>query len=50
LIAKALDEGKYGLVSSLDLSLAFDVVNIKLHLKRLYIIGLPEEVFELISV
>ena len=49
-IARALDEGKYGMVASLDLSSAFDVVNIDLLIKRLKIAGLPEDLVQLISV
>ena len=36
-------------MASLDLSSAFDVVNIELLLERLLIIGIPEDVIELIS-
>lgn len=50
LIARALDEDKFVLMASLDLSSAFDVVNVKLLLKRLKIIGLPADVIELIKV
>ena len=50
LIARALDEDKTVLVSSLDLSSAFDVVNVKLLLKRMRIIGLPEDIIELVAV
>ena len=50
LIARALDEDKFVLLSSLDLSAAFDIVNIDLLLKRLTIIGLPCDVINLISV
>ena len=49
MIARAINEGKYGLVSSLDLSSAFDVVNIDLLLKRLKIVGLPSDIIDLIS-
>jgi hypothetical protein len=38
------------MVSSLDLSSAFDIVNIDLLIKRLRIIGLPPDVIELIEV
>ena len=37
-------------MSSIDLSAAFDVVNLKLLLKRLKIIGLPNDVIVLIKV
>jgi hypothetical protein len=50
LIARALDEDQIGLVASLDLSSAFDVVNVNLLLKRLKIMGLPSDVIKLISV
>ena len=36
-------------MASLDLSAAFDVVNTKLLLKRIKIIGLPENVIDLIK-
>ena len=49
-IARALDNDEYVLVSSLDLSSAFDIVNVKLLLKRLRIIGLPSDVVDLIRV
>ena len=37
-------------MASLDLSLAFDLVNVKLLLKRLKIIGLPNDVVEMIKI
>ena len=40
----------YALMASLDLSAAFDVVNIELLLKRMRIIGLPPDLIELVSV
>lgn len=49
LIARALDDGEFVLVSSLDLSAAFDLVDVNLLLKRLKIIGFPSDVFELIK-
>ena len=49
LIARALDENNYVLMASVDLSSAFDVVNIKLLLKRLKILGLPNDLIELIK-
>jgi hypothetical protein len=42
LIARALDDDNYVLMSSLDLSSAFDVVNIGLLLKRLTTEGAPQ--------
>ena len=50
LIARALDDDNFVLMSSLDLSSAFDVVNINLLLKRLNIVGLPTDVVSLIEV
>ena len=49
LIARALDDDMYALMASLDLSSAFDVVNVELLIKRLHIIGLPGDVVQLIS-
>ena len=37
-------------MASLDLSSAFDLVNVKLLIKRLTIIGLPEDVIDLINI
>jgi hypothetical protein len=50
LITHTQDEDEYVLLASLDLSFAFDVVNIELLLKRLKIIGIPKDVIDLISV
>ena len=50
LIAKALDDDEFGLVASLDLSAAFDIVNIDLLVKRLKKVGLPNDVVDLIRV
>ena len=49
LIARALDGDNYALMASLDLSSAFDVVNVELLLKRLSIIGIPNDIVILIS-
>ena len=49
LIARALDDNKYVLMASLDLSAAFDIVNVPLLVKRLRVIGLPNDVVELIE-
>jgi hypothetical protein len=49
IIARALDSDEYALVASLDLSAAFDIVNIELLLIRLKRIGLPKDVIELIK-
>ena len=50
LIARALDDDNYVLMASLDLSAAFDVVNIDLLMKRLVILGLPNDVLSLIEI
>ena len=50
LIARALDEDNYALMASVDLSAAFDVVNIDLLLIRLGVIGLPGDLVGLIEV
>ena len=44
IIARALDSNNYYVLSSLDLSSAFDIVNRELLLKRLEIFGIPEDV------
>jgi hypothetical protein len=48
-ILRAINEGKYGLILNMDLSSAFDVVNIKLLTKRLKVVGLPNDIIGLIS-
>jgi hypothetical protein len=50
IIGHALDENEYLLMASLDLILAFDLVNIGLLLKRMRNIGLPNDVINLASV
>jgi hypothetical protein len=50
IISKALDEDKQVLLASLDLSAAFDIVNIDLIIKRLRILGLPNDNMDLIKV
>ena len=47
-LARAIDQGNFALMASLDLSSAFDVVNINLLLKRLTIIGLLSDIVDLI--
>ena len=49
LIARALDDDNYVLMASVDLSAAFDVVNIDLLMKRLRILGLPDDVLSLVE-
>jgi endonuclease/exonuclease/phosphatase family metal-dependent hydrolase len=48
-IAKACDKKKYVAVASLDLSSAFDVINVDLLLVRLSIMGLPEDLILLLN-
>jgi hypothetical protein len=50
LIARAVDGDMSVLMASLDLSSAFDVVNVELLLRRLEIIGLPADILKLISI
>jgi hypothetical protein len=48
-IARAMDDNNYVAVASLDLSSAFDVVNIDLLLTRLAVMGLPKDILELLT-
>jgi hypothetical protein len=48
LIARALDEDNY--VASIDLSAAFDIVDLWLLIKRLKILGLPDNLVGLIEI
>ena len=48
-IARALDNDGYTLMSSLDLSSAFEDMNAGLLIKRLKIIGLPDEIISLVN-
>ena len=50
LISRAVDGDMYALMASLDLSAAFDVVNVDLLLKRMRIIGLPPDLVQLVSI
>jgi hypothetical protein len=49
IITRAMDDDNYVLMVSLDLSKAFDVVNIALLLVRLKVMGLPEDLIALIK-
>ena len=49
-LARAMDKGKYGAMASLDLSAAFDLVNVNLLINRLQIIGLPQDLVNLIKI
>ena len=44
-LARALDLGDFALLTNLDLSSAFDIVNVNLLLKRMRIAGLPISVW-----
>ena len=48
-ISRALDDEEYVIMASLDLSSAFDLVNIDLLIKRLKKVGLPSDIVNLIS-
>ena len=48
MIARAADNDCYVVMASLDLSMAFDMVNIELLVKRLRIMGMPNDVIKLI--
>ena len=50
LIARALDDDNHALMASIDLSAAFDVVNIDVLMVRLKLVGLPDDVIALIEV
>ena len=43
-LCNKMDEVNFALMASLDLSAAFDKVNINILIKRLKIIGLPQDV------
>ena len=45
ILGRALQENKYAIMSSIDLSSAFNVINIELLVKRLKILGLPDANF-----
>jgi hypothetical protein len=49
IISRALDENNYVLMSSVDLTAAFDLVDVRLLIKRLQIVGLPTDVVKLIE-
>ena len=48
-IAAIMDQDQYVAMASLDLSAAFDVVNVDLLLKRLKVMGIPEDVTDLLE-
>jgi len=49
IIASAMDEDCYVAVASMDLTAAFDVLNVDLLLKRLDIMGIPNDILQLIT-
>ena len=49
-LTKALEQGHFALMASLDLSSAFDVVNTGLLIKRMKIIGIPDDVTEMVEI
>jgi hypothetical protein len=49
-ISRALENEEYMIMTRLDLSSAFDLVNIDLLIERLKIIGLPKDVIDLLTV
>jgi hypothetical protein len=48
-IARKIDEGQYVAMGSLDLTAAFDVVNVDLLMKRLTTLGLPSDWLDLLE-
>ena len=50
LISRALDDDEFVAMAGIDLSAAFDIVDIDLLIKRLAILGLPNDVIRLINV
>ena len=50
LIARALDDDEYVALAGIDLSAAFDIVDVTLLIKRLAILGLPSDIIRLIKV
>ena len=49
IISRALNSGNFALMASIDLSAAFDLVNVDLLITRLTVIGLPSDVIRLIK-
>ena len=49
LLARSLDDDNFALMASLDLSSAFDVVDVKLLLERLQILGIPDDLVTLLG-
>ena len=49
LLARSLDDDNFALMASLDLSSAFDVVDVELLLERLQILGIPDDLVTLLG-
>ena len=49
LISRALDDDEFVLLASLDLSSGFDVVDVRLLIKRMRIMGLPDDLIILVE-
>ena len=50
LITRALDDDDFVALASIDLSAAFDIVDVNLLIKKLVILGLPNDVVKLIEI
>ena len=50
IISRATDENNFVIMASLDLSAAFDLVNVELLIKRLRVMGLPIDLVKMISI
>jgi len=48
-ITRALERDEYKAVASLDLSAAFDVINMELLMKRLKIAGFPQDIMDMLT-
>ena len=48
-MSRALDENEFVALASLDLSSAFDVVDVSLLIKRMRIMGLPDDIVCLVE-
>ena len=48
-ITRALERDEYTAVASLDLSAAFDVINVELLMKRLKIAGFPQDIIDMLT-
>ena len=49
MISRALDENNFYVLASLDLSAAFDLVNRELLFKRMIIMGIPQDIIQLLK-